>query len=107
MKGSRLVQIMLVEGILLGVLGGILGLAVGIPASHYVATHGIDFGKLYGDMDMSMSNILFDPIFYGDFGWWLVPLSFVLALTATTLSSLYPAWYAARTDPARALRVEH
>jgi len=107
MRGGRLIRVMLAEGIVLGLFGSILGLALGLPAAYYVATKGIDFTKMYGGSDMAVSNILFDPIFKGDFGWWLIPLAFELALTATILSSLYPAWFAMRTDPAAALRVEH
>jgi len=106
MKSSRLVGVMVVEGLFLGLAGSILGLAFGLPAAYYAATHGIDFSEIYGT-ELSMSNILFDPVFKGDFGWWLVPLAFELALSATVLSSLYPAWFAIRTDPAAALRVEH
>jgi len=106
MKSGRLVGVMLVEGLILGLAGSILGLAFGLPGAYYIATHGIDFSKIYGT-ELSMSNILFDPVFKGDFGWWLVPLAFELALSATLLSSLYPAWFAIRTDPAAALRVEH
>jgi ABC-type lipoprotein release transport system permease subunit len=62
---------------------------------------------MYGGSDISVSNILVDPVFQGDFGWWLLPLSFALSLTATILSSLYPAWFASRTDPAVTLRLEH
>ena len=93
-------------GLILGLLGSVLGLVFGLPAAYYVATKGIDFTDFYGS-DMSVSNVLFDPVFKGDFGWWLVPLAFELALAATLLSSLYPAWFAIRTDPAVALRVEH
>jgi lipoprotein-releasing system permease protein len=107
MKGSRLVQIMVYEGLVLGLAGSVVGLAIGVPSAYWIATKGIDFSSIYGTEEMSVSNILIDPVFLGDFGWWLVPLAFVLALTATILSSLYPAWYAAKTDPAAALRVEH
>jgi ABC-type lipoprotein release transport system permease subunit len=107
MKNSRLIHIMIAEGIILGVLGGILGLVIGAPFTYLIATKGIDFSSLYGESDITVSNILVDPHFYGDFGWWLVPLSFVLAISATILSSLYPAWYASRTDPAVILRVDH
>lgn len=106
MKSGRLMRIMLAEGVILGLLGSVLGLVFGLPAAYYVATHGIDFTKMYGTADLSVSNVLFDPVFKGDFGWWLIPLAFELALTATVLSSLYPAWFAIRTDPAAALRVE-
>lgn len=106
MKSSRLVGVMLVEGFILGLAGSVLGLVFGLPGAYYTSTRGIDFSKIYGT-EMSMSNILFDPVFKGDFGWFLVPLAFELALSATVLSSLYPAWFAIRTDPAAALRVEH
>lgn len=107
MRGGRLIRVMLAEGIVLGLFGSILGLAFGLPPAYYTATIGIDFTKMYGGSDMAVSNILFDPVFQGDFGWWLIPLAFELALTATILSALYPAWFAMRTNPAVALRVEH
>ncbi len=107
MKSGRMIRIMVAEGIILGLFGSVLGLIFGMPATYYVATHGIDFSSMYGDADLSVSNILFDPVFKGDFGWWLIPLAFELALLATVLSSLYPAWFAIRTDPAAALRVDN
>jgi len=106
MRGGRLIRVMLAEGLILGLFGSVLGLMFGLPAAYYVATQGIDFTEMYGGADMAVSNVLFDPVFKGDFGWWLIPLAFELALTATILSSLYPAWFAMRTDPAAALRVE-
>jgi len=106
MKSGRLIRVMLAEGVILGLLGSVLGMAFGLPAAYYVATHGIDFTEMYGTSDLSVSNVLFDPVFKGDFGWWLIPLAFELALSATVLSSLYPAWFAIRTNPAEALRVE-
>jgi ABC-type lipoprotein release transport system permease subunit len=107
MKNSKLIHIMFAEGLVLGLLGGIFGLVVGVPSTYYIATKGIDFSAMYGNSDMTVSNILIDPVFYGEFGWWLLPLSFTLSITATILSSLYPAWYASRTDPAVTLRVDN
>lgn len=107
MRWSHRVAIMLVEGLVLGVLGGVLGLALGAPATWWVATHGIDFSAMWGDMDLTVSSILIDPVFLGDFGWWLVPVAFGLSLGAATLSSVYPAWFTLRIDPAAALRVDH
>lgn len=107
MKKARLIKIMLMEGLVLGFIGGIIGLIAGIPFTYLLAIKGIDLSRFYGGSGISVSNILIDPVFKGDFGWWLFPLSFILSLTATILSSLYPAWYASKTDPAVALRVEH
>ncbi|MFH0911960.1 MAG: FtsX-like permease family protein [Planctomycetota bacterium] len=106
MRGARLVRIMILEGVVLGGAGGLLALLLGLPLSYLMATRGIDFSRMYGEADLSMSNILIDPVLYGDFGWWLVPLALGLSLSATILSALYPAWYAQATDPASALRVE-
>ncbi len=107
MKNSRLIHIMFAEGLILGLFGGILGIIIGAPFTYLIAKYGIDFSSFYGGSDITISNILVDPHFYGDFGWWLVPLSFLLAVSATILSSLYPAWYASKTDPAVILRVDH
>ena len=107
MKNGRLIHIMFAEGLILGLFGGILGIIIGAPFTYLVYKKGIDFSAIYGNSDITVSNILVDPHFYGDFGWWLVPLSFVLAITATILSSLYPAWYASKTDPAVTLRVDN
>ena len=112
MRGRRLVLIMALEGLVLGVAGTLAALLVGIPSTWYVATRGVNFAKLMEtftgkEPDLVISEILFDPVFYGDFGLWIVPYAVVLALSAAMLSSLYPAWFAIRTDPASALRVEN
>jgi ABC-type lipoprotein release transport system permease subunit len=106
MHGYQLVHVMVMEGVVLGVLGGVAALALGLPGAYLMAQYGIDFSGLYGEADLAVSNILLDPVIYADYGWWLVPLALCLALGSTVLSSLYPAWYALRTDPAAALRVE-
>lgn len=106
MQNIRLLGTMLIEGALLGLTGGMLGLALGAPVTWHTARNGIDFSSLYGNMDLTMSNVLIDPVFYPDFGWWVVPLALGLAFLAAMFSSVYPAWYAMRTDPAEALRVE-
>ena len=106
MRGARLVRVMLTEGFILGLAGTVTSLVFGVPLAWLMSVRGIDFSAMYGDMDMGISNVLMDPIIYGSFDWWLVPMAFVLALGATMLSAVYPAWYARRTDPAEALRVD-
>lgn len=107
MTSSRMIGIMLLEGLALGIIGCLAGWVLGLPAVYWISTYGLDFSKIYGDIEMSMSNILIEPILYGDMGWWLIPYAIVMSLSATTLSSIYPAWYALNTDPATALRVDH
>jgi ABC-type lipoprotein release transport system permease subunit len=107
MRSRALIRVMLTEGLILGFFGALLGLFFGVPVNLVLATRGLDFSKVLGDADMSFSNVILDPVFHGDFGWYLVPMSLWLSLTATLLSSLYPAWYASKLDPATALRVDH
>jgi ABC-type lipoprotein release transport system permease subunit len=53
----------------------------------------------------TFGSALVEPVLYVEFGWWVVPYVLVLAMGATMVASLYPATFAARTDPAVALRV--
>jgi ABC-type antimicrobial peptide transport system permease subunit len=53
----------------------------------------------------AFAGLIVEPVIYGDLGLWILPEAFLIGLLATILASLYPAWYAAQTDPAVALRV--
>lgn len=105
MRGGQMVRVLFLEAVALGLLGAVLGLVLALPAVYYLANTGVDFSKLAGDVDMAMSGVLMDPIFYADFGAWLFPYALGLSMTATLTAAFYPALYATRTDPADALRV--
>jgi ABC-type lipoprotein release transport system permease subunit len=53
----------------------------------------------------SFQGVIFEPILYGDLGPWVVGYALGVGVGATLLASLHPAWFAARTDPAAALRL--
>lgn len=106
MKGRRLLCVMLAEGLMLGLAGAVLGLLLGVPLVYWISVAGIDFSRFMDQADFTISNIMIDPVIYGVFGWWLVPVALGISLLATLLSSIYPAWYAAGVDPADALRVD-
>ena len=55
---------------------------------------------------LAFSGVLIEPIYYPTFGPWVISTALFLALVATVLASLYPAWFASRTDPAAALRMD-
>ncbi len=46
MKNSKLIHIMFAEGLILGLLGGILGIIIGAPFTYLVYKKGIDFSSL-------------------------------------------------------------
>jgi len=105
MKGPTMVRLVMTEGLALGVLGTASALALGLPVIAVLAIHGVDLSGVMGGDKVAMSGVLFDPIFHADLGLYLVPYAVILAISATVLASVYPAWFAARTDPASALRV--
>lgn len=104
MSGARMARLVITEAVVVGSAGGGLGLAIGAPIILKFSISGLDFRSVLGG-DYSFAGALLEPVLYGDFGWWIAPYVFVVAIGATILASLYPARFASRTDPAVALRV--
>jgi len=104
MRAGRMVRLVLLEALALGAAGGAVGLALGLPVLWLFAKKGLDFSKFTGS-SRAFQGLILDPVIYGDLGLWIVPWVAAVAIGATVLASLYPAWFAARTDPAVALRV--
>jgi ABC-type antimicrobial peptide transport system permease subunit len=104
MSGWAMVRLVLLEAAALGILGGLAGVAVGGPLVWRLSITGIDLTRLMGS-GWTFGTALVEPVLFVDFGWWVAPYVLSLALGATMVASLYPASFAARTDPAVALRV--
>ena len=102
MKGLQVTRLVLVEAAVLGVLGAAAGLLLAMPLVYYTATTGIDFGAVMGG-ETSISGVLFDPVMYSDMGLWMIPHALFVALASTLIATLYPAYYAVRTNPTSAL----
>jgi len=95
-KRRGVVALFLTEGFLLGVLGGLLGLAVGIGLAKLISTHGIPMAPPPGSTRAFIARI------------WVIPqvlgLAFTLSLLTALLSSFYPAFRASRLNVVEALR---
>lgn len=104
MKSEQLLRVMVLEALLLGVLGCVVAFAIAVPAVYHLATEGVDLAAMMEGGDLAMGGILIDSVFRADFGLWMVPTALALAFGATLGASIYPAWFASRTDPAAALR---
>jgi ABC-type lipoprotein release transport system permease subunit len=103
MRARQVVALILMEAILIGIGGAVLALAVGGPVSYYLATTGINVAELW-DMEMSIDNVLLEPIIYGEFRLWIVWYAFGVSIFAVLIASVYPAWKTIRTHPAEAMR---
>jgi lipoprotein-releasing system permease protein len=104
MQGWTIVVVLLEEALAIGAAGAAIGLAIGLPLVWRLSHTGIDLSRFMGS-SFAFQGTIIEPVIYGDFGWWTAWYVFTVAIVATMLASLYPAWFAARTDPADALRV--
>ena len=102
MKGSKLLRLVLLEAVVMGVLGALLGLVLASPLVWHTATAGVDFSEAMGD-DLAITGVFFDPVIYADMGLWMLPYAFFVGLSSTLFAALYPAWSALRQDPAAVL----
>jgi ABC-type lipoprotein release transport system permease subunit len=107
MRGATLVRVVVTEGFILGLAGALGALAWASPIAWRWSTAGVDLSGMIQSRDgLAFGGVLIDPMYYPSFGTWLVPTALGLSLVSTVLASLYPAWFATRTDPAAALRVD-
>jgi ABC-type lipoprotein release transport system permease subunit len=104
MPASTMVRLVLLEAATLGMIGGAIGMAVGAPIVWRLSITGLDLSRFVGG-GFAFGGALVEPVIFVDFGWWVAPYVLAVAVGATMIASLYPAAFAARTDPAVALRV--
>ena len=104
MRSRTIVAVLLQEAIAIGIASAALGLLLGLPFVWTLATRGIDLSRYMG-ASYSFQGVLIEPVIYGDFGPWTAWYVLTVALVVTVIASLYPAWFASRTNPAEALRV--
>lgn len=105
MKGRQIASVLFLEAVATGTAGGLLALLLGGYASYLLATKGLDMRAMMGN-ELAISGVLMDPYVYADFGPWIIAYAFGVSLAATSIACIYPAWFATKTDPASALRVE-
>jgi len=101
MKGRRIMALFLLEGSLIGVVGAVIGCAVGVALIALIGSAGIDLGKLttgMGEIGVLMSGKLYPVITLPD----LISRAIIVVVIAA-IASLYPAWQASRKEPAKAL----
>jgi ABC-type lipoprotein release transport system permease subunit len=103
MKQRQLAGLIMLEAVAVGLGGAVVALALGGFSAYRLATRGIDLAKLMGG-EVSFGSVLLDPTIYGDFGLWILWYALGISLVSTVAASIYPAWYATRTDPATAMR---
>lgn len=100
MKQRQILLMFLLEALLLGIVGVVLGFALGSAGVGYLAKYGINYGE---GAAAAAKNIPLATTLYARY----VPTTFINlslgTLAIILLASLYPAWFAARLEPVKAL----
>lgn len=100
MKGRQVIGLFLLEGTLIGVLGAVIGGLLGGLLMGLLSQIGIDFSYSagLGEITALMGDRLYPTVTIGD----IISRGLIVIFIAA-LASLYPAWQAARKEPADAL----
>lgn len=100
MKGRQIMLLFLLEGAFIGVVGALIGCGVGALLLGLVGQIGIDLSSVsgMGEVGALLGNRLYPVITLAD----LLSRG-VLVVVIAAVASLYPAWQAARREPAQAL----
>lgn len=99
MKGRHIMQMMLMEAAILALLGIAIGIALGVAGVNLLAQIGIPTG----DMAIVAGNMAIGEVMRARFVPEQIAGLSLWTLIVALLASLYPAWFAARLEPVKAL----
>jgi ABC-type lipoprotein release transport system permease subunit len=101
MKSRQIMGLFLLEGSFIGVVGAVIGCALGFLLIALMGSVGIDLSKMttgMGEVGVLMSGKLYPIVTLPD----LISRGLIVVVIAA-IASLYPAWQASRKEPAKAL----
>jgi ABC-type lipoprotein release transport system permease subunit len=100
MKGRQILNVFLLEGTAIGVVGAVIGSLLSILLLGVLAQVGIGFSFASGISEMTalMGDRIYPSITAAD-----IISRGVTVVVIVTIASLYPAWQASRKEPAKAL----
>jgi putative ABC transport system permease protein len=103
MTGRGVLALFVVEGALIGLVGGLVGAAVSGAMSRYWSVNGID---LTARLESQGTTIPISAMLYLEFSPAMLVYSVLFGVVIAMLASVYPAWVAARMAPAEAVRAQ-
>jgi len=105
-KPQRIVVMVLVESVLLGVVGVVVGSVLGTIVVLITSRTGIDYAGFAGSeaQDVSFAGLNISYMMYPVFRLRSIVFGFIAVSLTSILASTWPAMFAARLEPVRALR---
>lgn len=105
LSGRETGVVVYIEGILLTVASGIVGVGLGLVVVLVFLRDGLDMSGLMPE-DLNFGGITFDPVMVPVVELKHVVQSVLMTFLIGLSASLYPAWHAARLDPAETVKVD-
>ena len=105
LSGRETGLVVYIEGILLTFASGIVGVGVGLAVVYFLLSDGLDMSGLMPS-DLNFGGIAFDPVMVPVIEAKPVIQSVVMTALIGLSAALYPAWHAARLDPAETVKVD-
>ena len=102
---GSIMTIFIIQGVVIGVLGTLLGVAGGVALALNVETIVPAIERLF-NVEFLAADVYYISDVPSELHWDDVWLMESVSLGLSLLATLYPAWRAARTHPAEALRYE-
>ena len=104
LKKSGVLLMFAIEGLWMGIVGGLIGVvSAGAICAHY-SHNGIDMMALIEGKTDQMGNIPISSILYLNFSYDTIIFAFGAAIITSVLASIYPAYAASKITPSQAVR---
>lgn len=97
--------VVLVEGLVLTVVSGIVGICLGILVTSWIWGDGLDYSAFYSG-EMTFSGVVLDPVIIPLFRVSRIVQVLLFMLFVGTVASVYPAYRAATIDVTEAMKFE-
>lgn len=103
LRRSEVGRVVFLEGLLLTLVSGLVGMAVGLAGTWLLFRNGLDFSAFMNE-DLTAAGVVIDPVVVPAFRVSQILASLAFIFVIGSLASIYPAWRATRIDVAEAMK---
>lgn len=102
LRPARLTALVLLEGLFIGLIGAAVGFGLGALGTWPLVRYGVDFSEEFGG-SYETAGVPMDTHIFATFNWERMGLYSLIAVIATVLASVWPAWKTSRLRPVEAI----